>query len=178
MLTEEFLNKIKQITGLSGIVMVLLGLLIVFFPGRTALMAGALVGCGFIVSGLFHIYSIFSLKNEKGTIKALYLLLGILYLIVGFFALVNLFAATASLFMIIGLIVGFTWLTEGFIQLMSASQFESKSWIIFSALISIVAGIIFLMSPLMSAVVLWNFLGWTFLLFGAFKLVQYFGNKI
>ena len=101
------------------------------------------------------------------------LLLGLLYLIVGIFVCVNLAASATYLFLLVGIFVGITWLVEGFVELGTVRLAVSKGWTIFSAVLSIVAGIILLMTPLYGAVMLWTLLGAILVVLGIFKVAHY-----
>ncbi|WP_419348625.1 DUF308 domain-containing protein, partial [Acinetobacter baumannii] len=102
-----------------------------------------------------------------------HLLLGLLYLIVGIFVCVNLAASATYLFLLVGIFVGITWLVEGFVELGTVRVAVSKGWTIFSAVLSIVAGIILLMTPLYGAVMLWTLLGAILVVLGIFKVAHY-----
>ncbi|HBC90203.1 MAG TPA: hypothetical protein DCZ00_02015, partial [Lactococcus sp.] len=86
-------------------------------------------------------------------------LLGTIYVIAGLFSLINLAAATATLFIIIGILVGFTWITEGFVSFSYVPYSPSKPWTILSGVLSVVAGFMLLLTPLWGAIALWTLLG-------------------
>ncbi|WP_231953265.1 DUF308 domain-containing protein [Latilactobacillus sakei] len=132
-----------------------------------------MVGVVFIIIGLFDILSIFKEVDENTWVRLGHLLLGLLYLIVGIFVCVNLAASATYLFLLVGIFVGITWLVEGFVELGTVRLAVSKGWTIFSAVLSIVAGIILLMTPLYGAVMLWTLLGAILVVLGIFKVAHY-----
>ena len=97
-----------------------------------------------------------------------------IYLVAGVFSFINLYAATAYLFLIVGLLVGITWIVEAIVTFASLKYFERKGWAVFSALISLLAGIVLLFSPLIGAAILWLLLGLAMIIVGVVKIFQYF----
>lgn len=132
-----------------------------------------MVGIVFTIIGLFDILSIFKEVDENTWVRLGRLLLGLLYLIVGIFVFVNLAASATYLFLLVGIFVGITWLVKGFVELGIVRLAVSKGWTIFSAVLSIVAGIILLMTPLYGAVMLWTLLGAILVALGIFKVAHY-----
>ena len=86
-------------------------------------------------------------------------LLGILFIIAGIVAFLNLGAATAWLAVFLGILVGILWIVEGIVALSTLGDAASKGWTVFFAIISIIAGIVLLFSPIWGAAVLWWLLG-------------------
>lgn len=166
-LSKNISNKLRQATGVNGLLSLILGLLILFLPGQSAM------GVVFIIIGLFDILSIFKEVDENTWVRLGHLLLGLLYLIVGIFVCVNLAASATYLFLLVGIFVGITWLVEGFVELGTVQLAVSKGWTIFSAVLSIIAGIILLMTPLYGAVMLWTLLGAILVVLGIFKVAHY-----
>ncbi|EKF52154.1 HdeD family acid-resistance protein [Lactococcus garvieae] len=167
MFSEDFSKKLRKNVGINGLISTLIGLLILFWPGRTAQVGTVLIGISYLVS-------IFALMNENPWSRFGHLLLGTVYLIAGLFSLINLAAATTTLFIIIGILVGFTWITEGFVSFGYVPYSPSKPWTILSGLLSVVAGFMLLLTPLWGAMALWTLLGVVVLVLGIFKLIRYF----
>ncbi len=172
-LSKNISNKLRQATGVNGLLSLILGLLILFLPGQSAMGVTVMVGVVFIIIGLFDILSIFKEVDENTWVRLGHLLLGLLYLIVGIFVCVNLAASATYLFLLVGIFVGITWLVEGFVELGTVQLAVSKGWTIFSAVLSIIAGIILLMTPLYGAVMLWTLLGAILVVLGIFKVAHY-----
>lgn len=174
MFSENFSKKLRNNVGINGLISTLIGLLILFWPGRTAQVGTVLIGISFILIGVSYLVSIFALMNENPWSRFGHLLLGTVYLVAGIFSLINLAAATATLFIIIGILVGFTWITEGFVSFGFVPYSPSKPWTILSGLLSVIAGFMLLLTPLWGAMALWTLLGVVVLILGIFKLIRYF----
>ena len=68
------------------------------------------------------------------------------------------------------------WIVEGVVALTTLGGSASKGWTIFFALLSIVAGIVLLFSPLYIAI-LWLMLGISLVVLGIIQIVRAFSFK-
>lgn len=171
------LQKVRNLTGISGIISLILGLLILLFPGISAQLGTILVGASFILMGIIYLFSFITLSLESSWSKFGHIILGVLYIVTGIFSLLNITATTAVLFIIIGILVGMTWVYEGCLTLTLVFTSSAKGWTILSSIISILAGISLLLSPFIGAVALWTLLGTILLVIGIVKLIQFFSSK-
>ncbi|KGF76213.1 HdeD family acid-resistance protein [Lactococcus lactis] len=178
MFSETFSKKLRSSVGISGFISLIIGLLVLFFPGLTAQFGTILVGLSFILIGLVYFTSFITMPIESGWSKIGHTILGIIYIFAGVFALVNINSTTAVLFVVVGILVGMTWIYEGCLSFALISSTPSKGWVIFSGIISIIAGLALLFSPFVGAVTLWILLGIFLIIMGIFKIVQYFMWKI
>lgn len=176
-MSDIFLRKIRNIIGFDAIVSVVFGALILFWPTHSASVVAALIGLAFIAIGLSHVISVFDRKNEDGWVRVGNFVIGAVYFIAGVFTFINLYAATTYLFIVIGVLVGITWIIEGFIALGSVKYYAQKRWSIFSAIISIIGGATMLFVPLVSAIFLWQLLGISLLILGIFKMLYFVAWK-
>lgn len=174
MLSDRFLQKMRNGIGIDGLLSVVFGALILFWPGRTASLAAIFIGIAFILIGLGYLGSVFRDDGESGWARIGHLLLGALYLISGIFTFIDLAAATTYFFALIGIFVGMTWVVEGFVSFGMLRFTPSRGWTIFSAILSLVAGFMLLLTPIWGAMVLWTLLGSVLLVLGIFKLIRYF----
>ncbi|WP_234701655.1 DUF308 domain-containing protein [Leuconostoc lactis] len=152
--------------------------MIVFWPNRTAAAVTIMVGIAFIAIGAAYVAAYVAAigrhDDESAWARLGSFLVGVIYLVAGVFSFINLYAATAYLFLIVGLLVGITWIVEAIVTFASLKYFERKGWAVFSALISFLAGIVLLFSPLIGAAILWLLLGLAMIIVGVVKIFQYF----
>lgn len=161
-------------TGLivSGIVSILLGALILLWPGRTAQVATGIIAAYTIVAGLVYAgIGIFS-RTKRGWSRIGHIALGILFIVVGIVAFANLAAFTASFAVFLGVLVGVLWIVEGVVSLSTVDGSPSRGWTIAFAILSILAGITLLFSPLWAAFVLWWLLGISAVAMGVVNLIR------
>jgi uncharacterized membrane protein HdeD (DUF308 family) len=52
MFSENFSKKLRNNVGINGLISTLIGLLILFWPGRTAQVGTVLIGISFILIGV------------------------------------------------------------------------------------------------------------------------------
>ncbi|MBK0084418.1 DUF308 domain-containing protein [Lactococcus sp. S64] len=170
-------KKLRNSVGLSGIISSVLGLLVLFFPGLTAQFGTILVGISFVLIGIIYFTLFITLPSWSGWEKFGHIILGLLYIIAGLFSLINISTTTAVIFIVVGILVGMTWIYEAFLSFAMVSSSNSKGWLIISGLISLIAGMMLLFTPFWGAVTLWILLGATLLVLGVFKLIQFFTWK-
>jgi uncharacterized membrane protein HdeD (DUF308 family) len=171
---KSAVKALRLAFGIGGALSIIVGILILVWPGRTAEVAVGIIAVYTIVAGLVYAaLGIFS-RWLGGWARAGHIVLGVLFVIAGVVALVNLTAATAGFALFIGLLVGVLWIVEGVVALTTLGDAGSKAWSIFFAIISILAGVVLLFSPLMGAVILWWLVGISLLVLGVFQVMRAF----
>ena len=174
---KSAVNGIRTALGVGGVLAVIVGILILVWPGKTAAVVAAIIAIYAIAAGLVYAgLGIFS-KTKGGWARVGHILLGILFIIAGVVALFNLTASVAWLALFIGILVGIMWIVEGIVALSTLGDAASKGWSIFFAILSIIAGIVVLFSPLWGAVVLWWLLGISLIVLGIINIVRAFTFK-
>ncbi len=167
-------NGIRTALGIGGVLAVIVGILILVWPGKTAMVVTAIIAIYAIAAGLVYAgLGIFS-KSKGGWARIGHIALGILFIIAGVVALFNLGQTTAWLAVFLGILVGIMWIVEGIVSLSTLGDAASKGWTIFFAILSIIAGIILLFSPIWGIVVLWWLLGISLIVLGIINIVRAF----
>jgi len=174
---KSAVNGIRTALGIGGVLALIVGILILVWPGKTAAVVTAIIAIYAIAAGLVYAgLGIFS-KTKGGWARIGHIVLGILFIIAGVVALFNLAASTAWLALFIGNLVGIMWIVEGIVALSTLGDASSKGWSIFFAILSIVAGIIVLFSPVWGTIVLWWILGISLIVLGIINIVRAFTFK-
>ncbi|GAA4178884.1 HdeD family acid-resistance protein [Gryllotalpicola koreensis] len=160
-------------TGLavSGAVSAVIGLLILIWPGHTAVVVTAIIAAYAIVAGLVYVALGVFATALGGWARVGHLILGVLFVAGGVVAFTRLGATTAALFVFVGVLIGILWIIEGVAALITLGAARFKLPTLLFALLSIVVGIILLFSPLYS-VVLWLWLGIALLVLGIIQIVR------
>ena len=167
-------NGIRTALGVGGVLAVIVGILILVLPAKTAMVVTAIIAIYAIAAGLVYAgLGIFS-KHKGGWARIGHILLGVLFIIAGIVALFNLGATTAWLAVFLGILVGIMWIVEGIVALSTLGDAASKAWTIFFAILSIIAGIILLFSPAWGAAVLWLILGIALIVLGLLNIIRAF----
>ena len=170
-------NGIRTAFGVGGLVAFIVGIIILVWPGHAAVALTAVIAIYAIVGGLVYAgLGIFS-KTMGGWSRVGHIILGVIFIIAGIVALTNLSHTAVWLALFIGIMVGIMWIVEGIVALTTIGASASKGWTIFFAILSIVAGIILLFSPLWGAIVLWWLLGISLVVLGIIQIVRAFTWK-
>ena len=165
------IGAVRAALGVSGVLSLVIGALILIWPGRTAEVAVAIVSVYVIIAGLVNIA--IGLFWRSGWARLGYITLGVLFIVAGIFSFANLSATTAWFGVFIGTLVGILWIIEGVVSLTTVGHgSKARAWTIFFAIISIVAGVVLLFSPLLGAVTLFLLIGVSLVVLGIFQIVR------
>ena len=175
-IAKSAVNGVRTALGIGGVLAVIVGILILVWPGKTAMVVTAIIAIYAIAAGLVYAgLGIFS-KTKGGWARAGHIVLGVLFIIAGVVAFLNLGATTAWLAIFLGILVGIMWIVEGIVSLSTLGDAASKTWTIIFAIISIIAGVVLLFSPLY-IVALWWLLGISLIVLGIVNVIRAFTFK-
>lgn len=173
-LSKSAINTVRTTLGVSGAVALIVGILITFWPKDAAVVITVILAIYFIIAGLAYLgLGIFS-KGISGGARTLDIILGLLFLIGGVIALFNLQATVAVLAVFLGVLIGILWIVEGVVALVQSSDAPSRVWAIVFGIISIIAGIVLLFSPIWGAAVLFILAGIGLIILGIIQIVRAF----
>lgn len=167
-------NGIRTALGIGGALSIILGILILVWPGKTAMVVTAIIAIYAIVAGLVYAGLGIFAAGKGGWSRFGHILLGVLFIIAGVVAFMNLGATAVWLAVFLGILVGIMWIIEGVVALSTLGAAPSKGWTVFFAIISIIAGITLLFSPLWGALVLWWILGISAVVLGVIQVIRAF----
>lgn len=174
-------DGVRTAIGVGGLIAVVLGLLIIFFPLKSGevmmqIVAAVMAAYALVVGVVYIGSSIFS-RTLGGWARTGHILLGLLYVIGGVIMMANLGATAVVLAVFLSVIVGILWLFEGVLALTMLKQSSNKVWTVIYAIISLIAGIVLLFSPFLGAVTLWLLLGISMVVLGVVQVVRAFMVK-
>ncbi len=171
---KSAINGVRTAFGVGGVLSIIAGLLILWQPQGSAAFVTVVIAIYAIVGGLVYAgLGIFS-KAKGGWARLGHIVLGLIFIAGGIVALFNLQQATAWLAVFVGILVGILWIVEGIVSLSTLGDAASKGWTIFFAIISIIAGLYLVITPLLGAVVLWWLLGILLIVLGIIQIVRAF----
>ena len=174
---KSAVNGIRTALGVGGVLALIVGILILVWPGKTAAVVTVIIAIYAIAAGLVYAgLGIFS-KTKGGWARVGHIALGILFIIAGVVALFNIGQTTAWLALFLGILIGIMWIVEGIVALSTLGDAASKGWSIFFAILSIIAGIIVLFAPIWGVIVLWWILGISLIVLGIINIVRAFTFK-
>ncbi|MBK0419812.1 DUF308 domain-containing protein [Leucobacter sp. CSA1] len=180
-LHQRAVDGMRTALGVGGLVALVIGVLILLFPVQSGGIAmgvvAAIVALYTLVVGAVYLGSALFTKSLSGWARTGNLLLGALYLVAGIVVMINLGAAAAFLGIFLGVLVGVMWLIEGVIALTALKQSPNRVWTIVYGAVSIIAGLVLVIAPLMGAVTLWLLLGISMVVMGAIQMGRAFSLR-
>lgn len=177
----RFSDGVRTALGVGGLIAIVLGLLIMFFPAKSGVVAmqitAAVMAAYALVVGVVYIGSSIFSRSLGGWARTGHILLGLLYVAGGVLMMINLGAAAVVLALFLSITVGVLWLFEGIMAFTLVKQSESKVWTIIYGVISVIAGLTLMFSPLLGAVTLWLLLGISMVVMGVVQVIRVFKLK-
>jgi uncharacterized membrane protein HdeD (DUF308 family) len=169
-------GKSWWIVLITGILSILLGLLFLFWPGKTIVVIAVIFGIWLIVSGIVQLVQGFN--SELGTSeRVLAVIVGVISIILGVLCFRG---GIANGVYILSLFVGFSFLFRGMWQFIIGLQGKGQAGrglLIFTGILGVIAGIIVLAAPMQSLEVLALVVGIWLIIMGILEAIYSFGIK-
>ncbi|HEY0803676.1 MAG TPA: DUF308 domain-containing protein, partial [Pseudonocardiaceae bacterium] len=121
-------NSAWQLTAAAGVAGIVLGVLVLVWPGATLVLVGTLFGIYLLVSGIFQIAGAFG-HHVPGHLRALGLLSGALSVFLGLIC----FRGPMESILLLAIWIGFGWLLRGITQIVVAASTDAmpaRGWLI------------------------------------------------
>lgn len=160
---------------LSGILAVILGILVLAWPGITIVVAAIVFGAYLLITGFSQVIFAFSLHVSAGG-RVLLFLSGAAALILA----VLCFRSLQNSILLLAIWVGVGFIFRGVATAVSAISdptLPGRAWEIFIGVISLVAGVVMLASPFESIATLTVVVGIWLIVIGVFEAVSAFGIR-
>ena len=158
--------------GLSGVLAIIVGLVIMLWPEKSAILVAAIIATYAIASGVVYTgLAIFS-RGKQGWARLGNVLLGVIFIIAGIVAFVNLLRSPSLAAYFVGVLIAVLWIVQGATALSTLGDSSSKIWTILYAALNLLAGIAALISPLWATAVLWVILGISLLVLGLVQVIR------
>ena len=151
-----------------GILMVVVGIIALAWPGPTVIALAVLFGIQLIVSGIFSFINAFA-ADESGGMRVWNVILGLLGIVVGLYAVRHIIVSVVAL----ALLIGIYWVAYGIAQIYTAianRELRHRGWMGFIGALSVIAGIIVIAWPGPSLVTLAIVLGVWLLIYGVMEI--------
>ena len=149
----------------AGLACLVVGLLLLFWPKATLVIAAILIGASLIVAGLLRLIDGFTAHDAGGAKRTANVVIGLLAIIVGLFCLRHHDITIAAL----AIVVGLFWVMHGIADIaagMFAGAFPGRGLTVIAGVFSLIAGIIVLFWPTISIVVLVAVIGIWLVVYG------------
>ncbi|MHA6628504.1 HdeD family acid-resistance protein [Pseudonocardia sichuanensis] len=167
------LTRIADSPGLvvgAGVLSILIGVLVLAWPGATIVVIAWLFAVQLIVAGVLQLVSAFGAGRETGG-RVLSVILGALSILVGLLCL----RATVQTALILGLVIGALWVVQGItgvVDAVSSEQGAARGWAIAAGVLSVIGGAVVLIYPGTSLVALTWLFGIVLVVVGVVLVIQ------
>jgi uncharacterized membrane protein HdeD (DUF308 family) len=173
----SLLPHLWKSTLLFGILSLILGVLVVAWPGKSILVAAVWFGVYLLITGIAQVVFAFSLHVTAGS-RILLFISGAASLILAVLAFRHFGQGYAVLLLAIWIGVGFIFRgVATTVSAISDPTLPGRGWEIFIGVISLLAGIVVIASPFNSIITLAIVVGVWFIVIGAFEIVSSFGIR-
>ncbi|MEW2300335.1 HdeD family acid-resistance protein [Streptomyces sp. NPDC006655] len=159
----------------TGIASLILGILVLVWPGASLLVAGVLFGIYLLVSGVFQLVAAFG-THKTTSLRVLAFISGALSILLGLFC----FRGPLESILLLALWIGIGWLIRGITQTIAAVHdpaMPARGWMIFLGIVTFIAGIVLIVSPFKSVAVLTLVAGIWLVVVGIVEIVSSFGLR-
>ncbi|MFB6898264.1 HdeD family acid-resistance protein [Streptomyces hydrogenans] len=136
----------------AGLVALVLGVLVLVWPGASLLAAGVLFGLYLLFSGVTQLVAAFG-THATASLRVLAFISGALSILLGLFC----FRGATQSILLLALWIGIGWLFRGITQTVAAASdpaMPARGWQVLLGVVSAVAGVVLIVSPLESVAVL------------------------
>ncbi|MFF4314616.1 HdeD family acid-resistance protein [Streptomyces sp. 900105755] len=164
-----------QIVLLTGIASLILGVLVLVWPGASLLAAGVLFGIYLLIAGVFQLVAAFG-THRATSLRVLAFCSGALMIVLGLFC----FRGPLESILLLALWIGIGWLIRGITQTMAAvsdSRVPARGWQVFLGIVTFIAGVVLIVSPFTSVAVLTLVAGIWLVVVGVVEIVTAFGIR-
>src|ERR1700754_2838236 len=173
----QLLQHLWKSTMISGLLAVVLGVVILAWPGKSIIVASVLLGIYLVLSGIAQVIFAFSLHVSAGS-RILLFISGAASLILAVLAFRHFGQGYAVLLLAIWIGIGFIFRgVATTVSAISDPALPGRGWSIFVGVVSLIAGVIVMASPMASIVTLALVVGVWFVVIGVFEIVSSFGIR-
>ena len=126
-------------TGLiiGAIITAIVGILMLAFPGKTAVLAAIIFGVFVLVRGIVRIVVGIGGPGLTGLGRTVSIILGVILLAAGVFILIDINRGIE----VLAIIIGISWIIDGIATLIESSRAAARAFSIVAGLISVLAGV-------------------------------------
>lgn len=171
---DRGIKTVRWIYGVTGVMGLLAGAALLFWPVKTMVVLTVVLGVYFIVAAIVRLVAAIGAPILPSGWRALSIITSLLLLFGGIVMVRNQALSAAALTTFAVLAIGFGWIIEGVMTLVESGAVHNRGLAVFSGVLSIIAGIVVFLFPLESTEMLVLFAGAALAVLGATLLVRAF----
>jgi uncharacterized membrane protein HdeD (DUF308 family) len=161
----------------AGLLTIVLGAIVLAWPGPTILVASTLFGVYLLMSGLTELFMAFTLPRSGGT-RVMMFISGALSLVLAILSFRHFGGSYAVLLLALWIGIGFIFQgVAGVAGGISESDLPGRGWYIVAGIITVIAGVVMLVWPFDSIAVLTLAVGIWLVVIGITQIVQAFQTR-
>ncbi|BCO36091.1 hypothetical protein BMW24_010425 [Mycobacterium heckeshornense] len=175
----SLLPHLWKSTLVSGILALVLGILVLAWPGITILVAAIIFGAHLLVTGITQVIFAFSLHVSAGG-RVLLFISGAASLVLAVLAFRHFGSDPLIAILLLAIWVGVGFIFRGVatsISAISDPTLPGRGWSIFLGVVSLLAGIVMIASPFESLAILTLIVGIWLVVIGVFEIASSFGIR-
>lgn len=173
--SPKLLPYLWKSTLISGVLAVILGVLILAWPGESVVAAAVLFGAYLLITGIAQVVIAFTLDVSTGG-RVLLFIGGAAALILGVLSIRQLWEGDVALVvLLLAIWIGIGFVFRGLATAVSAVSdpgLPGRGWSIFFGIVSLVAGLVMLAFPFSSLGVLMLVVGIWLIVLGVFEVIS------
>jgi len=173
-LTKPAVTAVRAALGIGGIISLIIGLMMTFWPDKSAVALAWLFGLYWLIAAVAYLGIAIFAAGKKAGARILNIVLGLVMLIASLIVLFNPAESARVLGTFIGILIGILWVIQGVFALVQSGDARSRVWAIIFGIISIVAGIALCFSPLIGIQILFVISGIVLILLGIVQIIHAF----
>lgn len=165
-------KRVRLAVGLSGVLSLAIGILMLIWPDKSAIVFTVLLGVYALLVGIVYIAVGVSVRELGGVIRTLHVLAGVLFVATAVIAFTNPATSAVSFAVVVVIFIGVSWIVEAVAALSTIGAKTSAGWAVAYAVVSLIGGIILVLSPLTGAVVFWAWIAAIAIVLGIAQIVR------
>ncbi|GAC53703.1 HdeD family acid-resistance protein [Gordonia amicalis] len=150
---DELIGAVRAALIVTSIVGIVLGVVVIVWPGPTIVVVAILFAISLIIAGIFRIYQAFAASFLSTGVRVLLGVVGVIVLLAGIIALFS----PGDAIWLLAVFIGIGWIFQGVADLYAAvtKSGHSPTWfLILSGIVAVIAGIVMIILPVFSLQVL------------------------
>ncbi|MDS1114172.1 DUF308 domain-containing protein [Gordonia westfalica] len=150
---DELIGAVRTALIVTSIVGIVLGIVVILWPGPTIVVVAILFAISLIIAGIFRIYQAFAATFLSKGVRVLLGVVGVIVLLAGIIALFS----PGDAVWLLAVFIGIGWIFQGVADLYAAvtKSGHSPTWfLILSGIVAVIAGIVMIILPVFSLQVL------------------------
>jgi len=168
----------SSVSNITGIIFIILGILSIIYPLYSSLGVEVFFGALFLFGGIFHLFGAFEKKHNENYIWNF--AVGVFYILAGVYLLGNPIGGLLSLTVVLIILFYIQGILTVFYGFYQRNSTQTRAWIVFSGLITILIATILLAAyPISALWALGILIGVNLFMFGvSILIVNRFADEI